>query len=139
MESEASPVRSPFKIAQYSPLYPLSQKNPEKVHRWVQERLLVFEEEAKRIAERDVPLAEIWEELTYQVFVQVFLRTVPLTVTARRALGRIKRAVGDDPDAAKLELALPHNVTTEMGFSACSRRDTFAQRPRCDTAAENVH
>jgi len=64
---------------------------------------------------------------------------VPLTVSARRALGRIKRAVGDDPDAAKLELALPHNVTTEMGFSACSRRDTFAQRPRCDTAAENVH
>ena len=116
-----------------------AKKNPEKVHRWVQERLLIFEAEAKRIAEKDMPLAEIWEELTYQVFVQVFLRTVPLTIAARRALGRIKRAVGDDPDAAKLELALPHNVTTEMGFSACSRRDTFAQRPRCDTAAENVH
>ena len=94
-----------------------ARKNPEKVHRWVQERLLIFEAEAKRIAERDVPLAEIWEELTYQVFVQVFLRTVPLTVSARRALGRIKRAVGDDPDAAKLELALPHNVTTEMGLA----------------------
>src|SRR5262252_9157756 len=82
-----------------------ARKNPEKVHRWVQERLLIFEAEAKRIAEKDAPLAETWEELTHQVFVQVFLRTVPLTIAARRALGRIKLAVGDDPDAAKLELA----------------------------------
>jgi len=94
-----------------------AKKDPEKVHRWVQEQLLLFEADAKRIAERDAPLVEMWEELTYKMFVRVFLRTVPLTVAARRALGRIKRAAGDDSDAAKLELALPHNVTTEMGLA----------------------
>src|SRR5262249_53842097 len=94
-----------------------ARKNPEQVHGWVQEQLLLFEADAKRIAERDAPLVEMWEELTYKMFVRVFLRTVPLTVAARRALGRIKRAAGDDRDAAKLELALPHNVTTEMGLA----------------------
>src|SRR5262245_46986472 len=94
-----------------------ARKNPEKVHRWVQAQLLLFETEAKRIAGRDAPLVEMWDELTYKMFVQVFLRTVPLTVAARRALGRIKQAAGDDRDAAKLELALPHNVTTEMGLA----------------------
>jgi len=94
-----------------------ARKNSEEVHRWVQERLLIFEAEAKRIAEKDAPLEEVWEELTYQMFLQVFLRTVPLTVAARRALGRMKLAVGDDPAAAKLERALPHNVTTEMGLA----------------------
>src|SRR5262249_59521309 len=94
-----------------------AKKHPESVHRWVQGRLLLFEVEAKRITERDAPLAEMWDELTYKTFKQVFSLTVPLTIAARRALGRIKRAAGDDRDAAKLELALPHNVTTEMGLA----------------------
>src|SRR5262245_45666637 len=94
-----------------------AKKDPESVHRWVQERLLLFEPEAKRITERDEPLTEMWDELTYKMFKQVFSLTVPLTIASRRALGRIKRTAGDDRDAAKLEFALPHNVTTEMGLA----------------------
>jgi phosphohistidine swiveling domain-containing protein len=94
-----------------------AKTDPEGVHRWVQERLLLFEAEAKRITARDAPLTEMWDELTYKMFKQVFSLTVPLTVAARRALGRIKRVAGDDRDAAKLERALPHNVTTEMGLA----------------------
>jgi rifampicin phosphotransferase len=94
-----------------------AKKDPESAHRWVQERLLLFEAEAKRITERDAPLAEMWDELAYKMFKQVFSLTVPLTVAARRALGRIKRVAGVDRDAAKLERALPHNVTTEMGLA----------------------
>src|SRR5262245_5270454 len=48
-----------------------AKNDPESVHRWVQERLLLFEAEAKRITERDAPLAEIWDELTYKMFKQV--------------------------------------------------------------------
>src|SRR5262249_29472369 len=94
-----------------------AKKDPESAHRWVQEQLLLFEAEAKRIIEREAPLAKMWDELTYKMFKQVFSLTVPLTVAARYALGRMKRAVGEDTDAAKLEIALPHNVTTEMGLA----------------------
>jgi pyruvate,water dikinase len=94
-----------------------AKKDPESAHRWVQEQLLLFEAEAKRIIEREAPLAKMWDELTYKMFKQVFSLTVPLTVAARYALGRMKRAMGDDTDAAKLEIALPHNVTTEMGLA----------------------
>jgi phosphohistidine swiveling domain-containing protein len=93
-----------------------ARRNPEKTHAWVQQKVSAFEAKAKRLAEGDLPLVELWERLLYTVFYDVVLRTVPLTIESRRALGRIKRAVGEEA-GNKLDVALPHNVTTEMGLS----------------------
>jgi len=94
-----------------------AKRDPEAVHRWVEARLRRFEAEAMRIARTDTPLRETIDLLLSKVFFQVFRLTVPLTILSRFALGRLKKAAGNDPEASKLEVALPHNMTTEMGLA----------------------
>lgn len=94
-----------------------AQKDPKKMHAWVQERLRRFETKAAAEIEKDSPLEEVWQKLLHDMFVQVFLLTVPLTIAARYAISRLERAAGNDPGAARLMMALPYNVTTEMGLA----------------------
>ena len=91
--------------------------SPDRVHRKVQESLKAFEQEAKDIALKDMPLQQFIDELIYKMFMQVFRKAVPLVLVSRIILGKMKKAAGDNPEIDKLELALPHNVTTEMGLA----------------------
>ncbi len=94
-----------------------ARNDPATTHRRVQESLKAFEDEAKQLAQKDLPLRLLIDELIHRMFLHVFIKTVPLTIASRIALGRIKHAVQNDPAIDKLERALPHNVTSEMGLA----------------------
>ena len=64
-----------------------------------------------------MPLHQLIDVLIHKMFFQVFKKTVPLTVASRIALNKMKSIVGDDPEVSTLELALPHNMTIEMGLA----------------------
>lgn len=91
--------------------------DPDAVHQQVQKNLDLFEQEARTIAQKDMPLQELVDTLIHKMFFQVFRRTVPLTLLSRIMLNKLKQTAGDEPEIQKLELALPHNVTTEMGLA----------------------
>jgi pyruvate,water dikinase len=69
------------------------------------------------IAQKKIPLAQMFEELLEKMFYEVFRYTVPLTFFARHLLSKMTTVAQNDPLTGKLELALEHNVTTEMGLS----------------------
>jgi pyruvate,water dikinase len=93
-----------------------AKSDPEAMNAFVQQKLRDFDLEMVRIAEMDASVSAIWEELLRQMFFKVIFYTIPLTVASRYAAGRMEAAAGSDPDAGKLLMALPHNVTTEMGL-----------------------
>jgi len=93
-----------------------AKRDPEAMHAFVQQRLRDFDAEVVRIAEQNASVSAIWGELLRQMFLKVIIYTIPLTIASRYAAGRMKAAVGRDPDAGKLLMALPHNVTIEMGL-----------------------
>ncbi len=94
-----------------------AQRDPENVHAWVQGQLKQFEKEVAQIAAKDAPLHETLEQLLSAGFKRVFLFTLPLTIASRFTLTRMRQATGNNPEVAKLEVALPNNMTTEMGLA----------------------
>jgi pyruvate,water dikinase len=95
-----------------------AQRTPEQVHEETQKEIRAFEKDARMLAEKNLPLTQLWEELLKNMFYRVFLRTVPLTFASRKKFAEMKKMAGDNlqKEADRLELALPNNVTTEMGL-----------------------
>ncbi len=96
-----------------------AKRNPEKIHERVQKDLQKFEKEAQLLAEKNLPLSTLWDELLRLMFRSVFSKTVPLTIASRITLSEMKKLAGESfqKEADILELALPNNVTVEMGLS----------------------
>jgi pyruvate,water dikinase len=115
-----------------------ARHDPLRLHQQVQESLRRFEADVKRISEKTVSLIQIWEELLYEMFRQVFLLTVPLTVASRYALGRLQKAAGNGPEVARLMKALPNNVTTEMGLELGRVAELLPEGLDAAHAAKNI-
>ncbi len=91
---------------------------PQKALRDLKIALEKFEIEAQKLADANRPLPEFTSKLLKMVAEVVFINCVPLVITSRVALGRMKElAVGNTKDVLdQLELALPGNITTEMSL-----------------------
>ncbi|MCW5824065.1 MAG: hypothetical protein KIT34_14770 [Cyanobacteria bacterium TGS_CYA1] len=77
-----------------------------------------FEFDAQKLADSNKPLPEFTKRLLKMVADVVFMHCVPLVVTSRVALSRMKELAKNEPKEVldQLELALPGNVTTEMSL-----------------------
>jgi len=77
-----------------------------------------FEFDAQKLADSNKPLPEFTKRLLKMVAELIFMHCVPLVVTSRIALTRMKELAKGQPKEVldRLELALPGNVTTEMSL-----------------------
>ncbi len=112
----------PFKLATVTPfIAPKAIKarlNPRKALMDLKVALERFEFDAQKLADANRPLPEFTSKLLKMVAEVVFLNCVPLVITSRVAIARMKElAVGNTKEVLDhLELALPGNVTTEMSL-----------------------
>lgn len=91
---------------------------PEKTHNTLQLELPHFMERARALAEKEMPVTSLTNKLLHSLIYDVFLHTVPSYIAAKIAFGTMKRIAGKELAHAfdPLEVALPHNVTTQMGL-----------------------
>jgi pyruvate,water dikinase len=95
-----------------------ARTRPEEASKHADAKVEQFFRDADLLAKQDLPLSEFVDKLLELTIKGVILHTVPLVITSRIALGRIKAMFPnvDEGELQKLERALPNNVTTEMGL-----------------------
>mgnify|MGYP001420557082 CR=1 FL=1 len=95
-----------------------ARAHPERTHREVQEKLERFLDTARSLDEKESSFMALADKLMRTLGNDVFLNTVPLVFLGKNALGKMKEIAGKDlEDAfASFDVALPNNVTTEMGL-----------------------
>jgi pyruvate,water dikinase len=95
---------------------------PDRAYQNSQKALRRFRETAYELAGRNLPFLDFVDRLFEHLTVAMFNHCVTLTAASRIALQRIKiiarsRKGHDCDEFRKLEFALPHNPTTEMGLA----------------------
>lgn len=92
---------------------------PDHAHRKAQQDILAFRKEAHEICSEKLSVKQLVDKLSECAINLAFKQIVPLVIASRLSLQKIKSDVAakDESDLKKLELALPHNVTTEMGLA----------------------
>lgn len=92
---------------------------PERAHERSQRALHEFEIYAREITKANLPLTSLSDVLLKRLIKTIFKDSIPLVLASRLALQRMKRLAkgAEQSDLERLELALPHNVTTEMGLA----------------------
>ena len=92
---------------------------PYDAHRDAQKALIQLKADLKKIASSNLGLSRLVDKLFDRTSKYLFKYSVPCFFGSRYALERMKSAARIiDPELLKnLEVALPHNVTTEMGLS----------------------
>jgi hypothetical protein len=61
------------------PVIEKAKNNPQKTHERVQQEFLDFRKIAREMVAKDIPLPELGMNLIYQMFLNVFIKTVPLS------------------------------------------------------------
>jgi len=96
-----------------------ARHNPSRMNLQTQKELKQFINEAKTIAEKDIPLTQLADELLYALINHAIIRTVPLFITSLFVKSELMKLAGKE-NATLLEefdKALPNNITTEMGLA----------------------
>jgi phosphohistidine swiveling domain-containing protein len=95
-----------------------ARMHPEQTHQELQQKLAIFMQKARALAEENMPITTLTATLFSLVITDVLLYTVPLFISGKIAFGTMKRLAGKELEHAfdPLEVALPHNVTTQMGL-----------------------
>jgi rifampicin phosphotransferase len=95
-----------------------ARTRPEEASKHADAKVEQFFKDADLLAKEDLPLSQFVDKLLELAIKGVILHTVPLVITSRIALGRIKAMFPnvEEGELQKLERALPNNVTTEMGL-----------------------
>lgn len=94
-----------------------AQRCPEAVHRHIEAKREKFERDTKEIIGQNRLFTVIVDAVISKMFVEVFLRHVPLVILSRLALGRMEKIARNHPEVGKLTRSLPHNVTIEMNIA----------------------
>lgn len=91
---------------------------PEHVHKTAQRDINKFLSEMRELGSRNVRADEIADELLERTFKFIFKTSAPLFAVSRLALQRLKGLLTpeDEAELARIERALPNNITTEMGL-----------------------
>lgn len=97
-----------------------------------QKELKHLEEQFDQLDKEDIPLYLLMEKLIHLLLTYVLKYCIPLVIASRIALQKMKSMVDKSlyaRELSKLEFALPHNITTEMGLElyevACSLPDNI--------------
>ena len=93
--------------------------SPEQTHQRSQKELKRFAIGARELANKDLSITALAHTLLSRVLHTVFRYSIPLVLASRLALEKMKSIAhdADQADLGRLELALPNNVTTEMGMA----------------------
>lgn len=91
---------------------------PYKTHKKTQEALSKFKNEITSLEKTNLPINKLFDRYLDLTVDFIFKYSLPCFLGSRYALERMKSAarIIDAEVMKKLELALPHNVTTEMGL-----------------------
>lgn len=92
---------------------------PDRAHRQVQQDIQNYRADAQAICSEQLTVEQMVDKLSGKVINLAFKKIAPLIIASRLSLQKLKSDVEakDESDLKKLELALPHNVTTEMGLA----------------------
>lgn len=92
--------------------------HPESTHKETQQRLKLFFKRAKTTAKEEKSVVVLADKLFRFFIKDVVLYEIPLFVAAERAFGKMEKIAGKElaEKMDSLRLALPNNVTTEMGL-----------------------
>ncbi|MBS1955324.1 MAG: hypothetical protein JST89_14160 [Cyanobacteria bacterium SZAS-4] len=92
---------------------------PDRAHRQVQREIEVYREDVEAICSEPLTVEQLVNKLSERAINLAFKKIAPLIIASRLSLQKLKSDVEarDESDLKKLELALPHNVTTEMGLA----------------------
>ncbi|MBX9694994.1 MAG: hypothetical protein K2Z81_21595, partial [Cyanobacteria bacterium] len=92
---------------------------PSKAHEQTQEKIERFKSQIRRISQSRAPVHVVANRALECAINTLLEATFPVFIASRIALERIKQTVKGAPEelVRNLELALPYNVTVEMGMS----------------------
>jgi pyruvate,water dikinase len=92
---------------------------PEHAHNNTQKEIALFMEQMEAFVKEPRPIWELCDKLLARTFKFIFGHSIPLFIASRMALKHLQQLAHgtDEKELAKLERALPNNVTTEMGLS----------------------
>ncbi|CAN5399035.1 phosphoenolpyruvate synthase [soil metagenome] len=92
---------------------------PDHAHRQAQQEIQAFRRDAQVICSEKLTVEQLVDKLCERAVNLAFKQLLPLVIASRLSLQKLKFDVAarDESDLKKLELALPHNVTTEMGLA----------------------
>ena len=92
---------------------------PERTHLRSQQRLVLFMRKARELARQEPHPAVLAEKLLASFIHDVAFNTVPLFILGKITLSTMKKMAGKESERAfaPLEVALPNNVTTQMGLA----------------------
>ncbi len=96
-----------------------AKMQPERAHEKSQQRLQQLLLRMKAAAREETSLRVLSNRLLDDLIKDVVFNTVPLFVAAKSAFGQMKKIAGPQQQAAfgPLEIALPNNLTTQMGLA----------------------
>jgi phosphohistidine swiveling domain-containing protein len=108
---------------------------PEGTHRECQQKIRAFEEKARALAKKEWSSVLLAGTLFKSLFNDVIWHEAPLFIAGTMALAKMKTIAGKDlaDKFGSFEVALPNNVTTEMGLALC---DISELLPKSLSAAE---
>ncbi len=92
---------------------------PAKSHERAQKEIARYMQNARSLAEQDLPVHEFADSLLEQTAELLYEHVAPLFVASRIVLERLKKTAGVQRvhTVERLQRALPHNPTVEMGLS----------------------
>jgi pyruvate,water dikinase len=92
--------------------------HPKQAGRNLDAQIAKFFSEAEELQKQNLALPEFVDKLFDCLIHRVLKNAIPIIITSRIALGRMKALLkdADSAELQKLERGLPHNVTTQMGL-----------------------
>ncbi len=96
-----------------------ARRNPKRVHMETQTELQHFVTNVQTFAQQPIPPRALADKLLQELLNHVFLKTVPLFLTAISAHSALQRLAGKEHTEVfdQLGKALPNNLTTQMGLA----------------------
>jgi hypothetical protein len=96
-----------------------ARRNPMRMHTKTQKELNQFVTKVKSLAQQSIPPRALADKLIQELINHVFLKTVPLFITAISVHSELKHLAGKENKEVfdHLGQALPNNLTTEMGLA----------------------
>ena len=96
-----------------------ARHKPMRMHAKTQKELQQLVTEVQSLAQQDIAPRALADKLIQKLIKQVFLKTVPLFITAVSARSALRQLAGQENKALldQLDKALPNNITTEMGLA----------------------
>src|SRR5262249_4354780 len=112
--------RLPLTLPKVSSAFPSARVFPRHFQAECEKNFARLKEQIMHLSEQDLPVMLLADLLMKTLFSAALRNSTPAVIASRVALQKMKwtaSAFAEKEELDKLELALPHNVTTEMGLA----------------------